>query len=103
MWTPNAVVHFISYHKFEKTPSQLLFHVSSKQIAGLTAAASVVVTIGIRLSYKPIRDAILMNHLFRSGNIHLCSVFASHRFLYRLISNRLSSKNCLISNVAKGR
>ena len=67
MWTPNAVVHFISYHKFEKTPSQLLFHVSSKQIAGLIAAASAAVTIGIRLSYKPIRDAILMNHLFRSG------------------------------------
>jgi len=67
-WIPSAILHFISYQQFRVTPPpDLLFTVRHRQIADLIAATSTVVTIGIRLSYKPIRDAILMNHLFRSG------------------------------------
>lgn len=60
MWTPSAITHFISYHSFHKTPHQLLFQVNTRQMSDLIAAASAIATIAIRLSYKPIRTALLM-------------------------------------------
>lgn len=61
LWTPTATLHFISYQHFGVKLPEVVFRVRNKQIADLIAATSTIASIGICLSYKPIRTALLMN------------------------------------------
>ena len=60
LWTPVSLAHFLSYEHFHISQPVWVAEVNSRQLADLIGAASALVTILIRLSYKPVRDTVIM-------------------------------------------
>lgn len=66
LWTPVSVLNVFIYAG--KLPSAEAFWVITMQATLYLAAAAPIVTISIRLSYKPIRTAITLSLVSRSNS-----------------------------------
>lgn len=66
LWTPVSVLNVFIYAG--KLPSAEAFWVINMQATLYLAAAAPIVTISIRLSYKPIRTAITLSLVSRSNS-----------------------------------
>jgi len=61
LWAPISVAHFLSYEPFHIFLPRWVVEVRNRQLTDLIAAASALVTIIIRLSYKPMWRTIVMH------------------------------------------
>ena len=61
MWFLVSMAHFLSYEPFHIFLPRWVVEVRNRQLTDLIAAASALVTIIIRLSYKPMWETIVMH------------------------------------------
>jgi hypothetical protein len=60
MWTPAGIVHFLNFKGIGIKASSGLVTVIYRQAASLIGAASDLMTVVVRLSYRPIWSALLL-------------------------------------------